>query len=188
MDKKEAQRQMRYSDEELTDIKALFNEDLLMVIRKFLFQGELNEAEQDAICSFRDNKTGLKLLRKTFLPTIDPNAPLFQFADIWIGISTADRPTNLVWIEMSMKDILGQYLDVQLRMLEGEVVKPKEVIQLKSLEFNENKNPEKAHVELGARNMILAHIDSMITQLKILATREETTDEKVARNTKNSSK
>ena len=189
MAEQEPKRQMRYSDEELRDIKAFFTENTLMVIRKFLFQGELSEGEQVVIDGLQGNKAGLAVLRKTLLPTIDPSAPLFQFADIWIGISTADRHTELVYLEMQMKEILGKYLEFQLRKLEGLAIKIKDVINLKDLEFDQRKNPQEAHIDLGARNIILAHIDSQIMQLKILASqKEETPAERVERQKKDSGK
>ena len=189
MAEQEPKRQMRYSEEELRDIKAFFTENVLMTIRKFLFQGDLSEGEQAAIDSLQGNKVALALLRKTLLPTIDPSTPLFQFADIWIGVSTADRHTELVYLEMQMKEILGNYLDCQLRKIEGLPVKIKNLINLKDLEFSQRKNPQEAHIELGARNIILAHIDSQIMQLKILANqKDETPAERSERLKKDSGK
>lgn len=189
----ELKRQMRYSDDELGHIRALFADDggekSLMIIRKFLFQGTMSNLELEFLSNFRQNPESLRLLRKTLLPEIDPESPLFQFADTLIGVSTADRHTEIVWLEIQMKTILEKYINDQLRQIEGEPVKVSQLINLKSLASFNRKTPQEAHIDLGARNMILAHIDSMMLQLKILANqKKETPDEKVTREKKDSLK
>jgi len=106
-------KQMRFSKEELAIIKGLFH----------------------------DNEDALKLMRKVFLPEIDPTAPIGQMIDIYRTIQT------------------------------------------------DGKMPQEVVIALESRNFVIAHIDSMLQNLQILAGMTDETDkEKASRLAKDSSK
>lgn len=81
--------------------------------------------------TFKDNEPLLKLLRKVFLPEIDPNAPIGQMIDLWMTVDV------------------------------------------------ETVDPERAVVNLKARNSLITHIEQQLMQLKILAEKTEQTPEEL---------
>jgi len=105
--------QMRFSDQELSLIKN----------------------------TFKENETLLKLLRKVFLPEIDPDAPLGQNIDLWMTVRLEDL------------------------------------------------TPDRALINLHARNSLIQHIEQQLLQLKVLAELvDETPEEAIMRIKKDSSK
>ena len=91
--------------------------------------------------TFKGNEDLLKVMRKIFLPELDPNAPLGQLIDLWGSLSLK---------EMS---------------------------------------PEHAHINILARNSLIAHLDQQLLQIQALANMEESSPEEIAeKNKKNSAK
>lgn len=177
-----------FSRDEMRLIRGIFkdNPNLIKAVRKFFFQGEMT-AEEKNLLGMVKSLGGVKILKKCLLPEIDPESPLFQFADVFNGISTKDRNTEFVNMEIESKLILAQYLQGQFEILEGRT----EIndVNLKELINFENKEPVKRHIQLGCRNALLIHIDTMMQMIKTLSEiKEETADERSARLKKDSSK
>ena len=180
---------MRFNKAELALLKAVFadNEDLLFAIRKVLLQFPINEAEQAMIKGVL-NEQVYALIKKFFLPELDPEAPLFQLTDM---INTLSLDMKAKGVE-EMKPLMYAkvteiaYLDQQLKVLKGDdegeirLSKMVEVIGLDEFE---------SYVNITTRNYLLSWVDSNIQQMKFLAgKKEETVEDTLTRLAKNSSK
>lgn len=176
-------REMRFSDTELRMLRDVFgkNELGLMTLRKFLLQGEMSAFENNILKSLPAD--GLSLIRKIFVPDIDANAPLGQSTDLFVSVATRDRQPSMVHWEMEMRHLVRKYLDLMLKILEGQAVKPLLLSELLIPSFWKSKTM----VQIGARNILINHIDINISQIDVLANKEEETpEEKRIREEKNS--
>lgn len=177
---------MRFTDGELSLIKALFadNEALLYAIRKSMLGFVLDENETTLIRGL--SKEALVLIRKTFLPSIDPAAPFFQMTDMAMGLNVEIKGLKeedaMPFLEA--KSIEMQYIDEALKKIEGHDIKF--TYNLADLSQLMDIN---AFVNITARNYLLSYIDSNCKQLEFLAgTKDESVEETVARLQKNSAK
>lgn len=81
--------QMRYTDSELSIIKA----------------------------TFKGNDDLLRLMRKVFLPEIDPSAPLGQMIDLWMTVKIDDMLPEQAIINIKARNQLIQHVDQMLLSL-----------------------------------------------------------------------
>lgn len=178
---------MRFTDGELSLIKALFadNEALLFAIRKSLLGFVLDDNESALIKGL--SKEAFALIRKTFLPELDPAAPLFQLTDMVMGLNVdmKGQKEEDVLPMIVAKAIEVQYIEEALAKMEGTRSEPF-TYNLSDLAVLTDEN---AFVNITARNYLLSYIDSNCKQLEFLAgTKDETVEETVARLQKNSAK
>jgi hypothetical protein len=81
--------------------------------------------------TFKGNEELLRLMRKIFLPELDPFAPLGQNMDLWLTIP-ADQLTNeQIVVNLKARNMLITHLDQML-------------LQIKSLVENVEDTPEQA--------------------------------------------
>jgi hypothetical protein len=177
---------MRFTDAELSLIKGLFaeNDALLYALRKSLLGFVLDENESAIIKGL--SKEALKLIRKTFLPTLDPASPFFQLTDMAMGLNVdiKEKSEDEALPLIIAKAIEIQYMDEALRKVEGEDATFTYNLNDLSLLTDEN-----VFVNITARNYLLSYIDSNCKQLEFLAgTKDETVEQTVARLQKNSNK
>lgn len=185
---------MRYTDAELGVIKSTFaeNDSLIFAIRKIFLQAPLNLEEQNLITKVVQGDV-LNVLRKTFLPEVDPDAPLFQLIEPCnlLAIDLKDKtPESYPTIVLS-RNIWLRYMRQQFAVLEGKESIAE--IELKKLgDFSGNIVAEDAGdvvVEVIAKNYILSYIDTHLNQLVILSgLKTETVEETIERLKKNSTK
>src|SRR3990167_1213525 len=177
----------RYTKEELSLISNTFFErdDILMAIRKFFLQGELDARQKSLIA--RLSEETVKTVRKCLLPEIDPDAPFYQMTDLWVSIDTRNKLAEDVYLDMRARKIVIDYLEEQFDRLSG---KSRIGIKLTDLIFNNSKDAETAFIELKARNTLLSHIDIHLEELRILAisNAEINQEEKIKRIQRNSLK
>ena len=86
--------QMRITDEEFATIKSLY----------------------------ADNEAAIKMLRKIFLPEVEPNAPLGQNIDLWMTLDLADQSPEQAIINLKARNLLIQHVEqrlIQLKTLAG---------------------------------------------------------------------
>ena len=81
--------QMRISDEELALIKGMY----------------------------ADNEGALKLLRKIFLPELEPDMPLGQNIDLWMTLDLADQSPEQAIINLKARNLLIQHVEQRLMQL-----------------------------------------------------------------------
>lgn len=81
--------QMRFSEKELSIIRNIFNgrDDLL------------------------------KLLRKVFLPELDPELPIGQMIDLWMTLDIKDKPPEEVKIQLIARNTVITHIESQLMQL-----------------------------------------------------------------------
>ena len=89
--KKEPGSQMRFSDHELKLVQA----------------------------AFKDNEELLKLLRKVFLPEIDPKAPLSQVIDLWMTANYDTLDPEQIAIEVKARQKLILHIEQRLMELQA---------------------------------------------------------------------
>ncbi len=128
-------------------------------------QFELDEEEQKAIKEF--NEDLLEILKKTFLPEINPDAPIMQMVDMWAAINFKEPDMNKIDMEINARQIMIEYLIQRFSILEGKILS--ESIKLNSLIPNKDKISYQNLTELSARNSIIFHIDIHLNELKLLA-------------------
>ena len=183
---------MRYSEEELSLIKNTFaeNEELLKTLRKFFWQFSLDPIQLEEIKKISAQKELVKLLRKTFLPFLEPDAPFQQVIDLWMTIKLEGiTPENAHPIIQSREKLI-QYLDQQLKYLENEVVsEPKIYFKDLARMSNLGVDSEENYINLVVRNMIISHVEMQLNQLIVLAgDKEETVNQTIERLKKDSMK
>lgn len=185
---------MRFTDGELSLIKGLFadNEALLYAIRKSMLGFVLDENESALIKGL--SKEAFAVIRKMFLPHIEPEAPLFQMTHMVVGLNVEIKgllkEDALPLIEAKAVEL--QYISERLDILEGK--SDVSTVSLKELGdiiggLSVPKSESKVFVNVTAHNYLLSYIDSNCKQLMILSSaKEETVDEKVDKVKKNSAK
>jgi uncharacterized membrane protein len=171
---------MRYTTKELGIIKSLFadNEEALIALRKKMWDAKLSTTEK-SLTTY--NKESLDVLKKTFNPELDPDAPINQVVDRWtIAQFGEKKPEDARLVFKSVKIVI----DYLAGMLDG-----KKVIQIDDLLYSENNDDETNLVNMMARNDIIRAIESSINQLYFLAgQKDETPEETIERLKKDSSK
>lgn len=160
----------RYTDRELSFISNTFldNKDLIMAIRKHFLQGEMLASEESILKVFAADQGSMDILRKCFLPEIEPDAPLNQAIDLWVSIDTKEKLMEDVYWDMKARMIVIDYVGQQLHRMVKENYSTGD-IDLRDLIFNDKKGKEEAYYELKARNTILTHIDMHLEELRVLA-------------------
>ena len=183
----EKKQRMRYSDAELSVLKTVFasDDELLMILRKaFLFAPfEANEkARLKAV--FKDEQL-LKLMRKTYLPEIEWNAPVGQIIDLWMTIDVKDKEPEAAMIVMRARKHLMECIEMGLERL----AHPEKEIKIGVSDFQISDDAEDSLVALIARNTLITHTEQQINQISVLAgEKEETVEETKERLSKNSAK
>jgi len=83
--------QMRFTNEELALIKA----------------------------TFKGNTDLLKLMRKVFLPEIDPKAPLGQMIDLWMTVPVKEMTAEQAQVNILARNSLIMHVEQQLLQLQA---------------------------------------------------------------------
>lgn len=86
---------------------------------------------------FKDNDPALKVLRKIFLPEIDPQAPLGQVIDLWMTVKIDDMSPEEAVINLKARNLLIQHVEQML-------------IQLQIISKQEETTPEEAKAKVRA--------------------------------------
>jgi hypothetical protein len=179
--------QMRYSDAELSLIKNTFadNDDLVRAIRKLFLQMPIDAIDRQVLKGYK-NRDVINLLKKTFVPTLDPNAPPHQLLDLWMTVTLKDRTPEQVFPEILAREMLIDFLEQQLESFEFE---SQEKTRLDDFLKIEGKTPLEVYIGLYTRNTVIAHVEMMLTQLVNLAgIKTETVEETKKRLLKDSTK
>jgi len=171
-------KKMRYSDTELGLIKTTFadNEDMIKALRKVFMQVPLDLIDKSIVEQIKGNRDLLEVIKKTFLPQIDINAPLHQMVDLWMTIDLKDKNLEQAGINIASRELLIEYLGEQIRFIEkGTKPKisfssfiPKDFVLARATE---------AVINLNVRNTVISHVEQMLLQLNVLAGRKEETVE-----------
>jgi hypothetical protein len=176
---------MRYTEQELSLIRNTFNNDsLLKAIRKVFLQAPLNAVDLSNLELIKKEEV-LKVLRKEFLPTIDPEAPINQVIDLWMTVDIKGKTLDEAYTHFQARDKLVKYLDQQLKELE---TGKKGLLKFKSLSYAKRKTPEQLYIDLDVRNRLVLHIEDRLRDLTNLSIPEETEEEREKRQKLDSAK
>lgn len=69
--------------------------------------------------TFKDNDELLKLMRKVFLPELDPKAPLSQNIDLWMTANLDNMDPEQIAIEVKARNKLIIHIEQRLLELQG---------------------------------------------------------------------
>jgi len=67
--------------------------------------------------TFKDNDALLKLMRKIFLPEIDPTAPLGQMVDLWMSLNMKELTAEQALVKLEARNSLILHVEQQLLAL-----------------------------------------------------------------------
>lgn len=167
---------LMFSDKELEVLKVAFadNEELLYAVRNVFLQFPITK-EQEEMLRTQISSEVYDLLKRRVFPEIEENAPFFQLSDMYQTLTP--ELNNKGVEEMSpifeSKEIVIDYLAQQFQALKGLVggVATDSVAQIKLAELAvlKGKDDRQKYVDTKARNYLLSHIDSGLTQIKLLA-------------------
>src|SRR3990167_6297278 len=138
---------MRFSDEELKLLNDTFSTrtDLLLLLRKFLLQGELNETEKESVKFFATSNL-LPIIQKTYLPALDLDAPLSQLVDFWLLVDTKGIDLKDIEVELSARQILIDYTNQRFKcLINGE--EDRRDIKLNDLIYSPDKKIQQAYID-----------------------------------------
>lgn len=179
---------MRYSDAELSVIKATFtdNDELLKAIRKVFLQLKLSAAEMQMIKDLQGKPELLAVIRKSFLPEIEGDAPFQQVVDLYMTLKIEDKTPELAHPFILAREKLIKYLDEQLKSLEN---KEEPEISFKDLTVVDGKSATEIYIDLLCRNTVIGHTEMQLQQFVVLAGQsDETVEQTKERLFKNSTK
>jgi hypothetical protein len=189
MDKNKKQ-VMRYTDAELEIIKNTFvdNDELLKAIRKFMLQLPMTKADKSLLKSIQDKPEVLKVIRKSYLPTIDGDAPLNQIVDLWMTVEIKDKTPRDASLLIKARGYLINYLEQQLGELEGGEKGKLSVDEFKNFTAY-NCDEDELYCQLIFRNTMISHSEMQMNMFQILAGwKEESVEQTKERLARNSAK
>jgi hypothetical protein len=184
----EKQKQMRFNDVELGLIKNTFseNEILLKAIRKFFLELPMSESEELLVRNM--TKEVKAVVRKTFLPELEGDAPFHQVIDLWMTLEIKGKDVESVYTEALAREELIKYINEKLLDIEG-VLPTDQEIKFSDYVKIDDKDPVEVFIGLTVRNTMLAHVEMQLNQFQVLAgKKEETVEETKERLFKNSAK
>ena len=168
---------MRYESNELLLIKNVFNEnsDILMAMRKVFFQVKLKKSEIDLLKPITQSKEVMKLLRKTYLPELELDAPVGQLIDLWLTVDNKDKTPMEAVLALRVRSRLMALIEVGLQRfgnLDGDV--SGNIVNYKpDFEKDDTDN----YVEFTSRNALITHTEFQLAQIRALSERKEETKE-----------
>lgn len=183
---------MRFSDLELQIIKNTFaeNEDLLKIVRKVFLQMDLNAVDLALLQTMILGKPDvIKVMKKTFMPELDPEVPIGQQIDLWLTIALKDIMPDMAVMHLQSIDLWRRYLEQEFRNLENNKLGAEREIKLSELSDIKDKLEKDIFVDMLARNTIVNSTEQGLMQLLILAgKKDETIEEMKKKLEKDSSK
>jgi hypothetical protein len=170
-------RRMRYSDSELSLIKNTFaeQEETLILIRKFIFQGKMSESEIGYVRTHGNSPEIMAVLRKALCPMIEKQAPPFQTVDLLSSIDFQTIPHEHAELIIKGRQKAIKFLQQRLdQMTSDGDASGSDDIMFDSL-VAPNNDPKEAHVNILARNFLLSHVDTQLfnSLLVIAGTKDE---------------
>lgn len=178
MAEKKQPRKIRYTDHELSVIKNTFsdNDDVIRVIRKLFLQKSWDIIDKNTLIALRKNRELLGIIRKTFLPELDANAPLHQMIDLWMTVDLKEKPVELCELNILSREKLIKYIEQQLSYLESET--PEKIKFDSFIKMGVKANIKNTITNIMMRNTLIAHVEQMIQQFILLAgTKEESVED-----------
>lgn len=92
-------------------------------------QMRITPIEREMIArTFKNNQALLLLMRKIFLPEIDPNAPIGQVIDLWLTLENTNKglPLDEQIVNLKARNLLITHVDQSLMQLQAIANMPEE--------------------------------------------------------------
>lgn len=157
--------QARISDEEKDLLRGLFldNEPLLIAVRNLFFGFDLSTQEKEWLKVIKTPEQK-RLLRKIFLPELQPDLPIGQSIDLWMTIKLGDAGKDEEIMES--RRILLDNLEKALKLLDNPTGRKVDlsVVGLES-------------AELQARNTFIGHVEMQLQAIRAMANEKKETQE-----------
>ena len=68
--------------------------------------------------TFKDNTSLVRLMRKLFLPELDPKAPIGQMVDLWMTLKIDELSPEEAMVNLKARNLLITHVDQQLMSIE----------------------------------------------------------------------
>jgi hypothetical protein len=164
-------KERRFTDEEIGIMKSVFaeNKTLLKIVRKFFLQLPMSDIESTLLSQVKKPEV-VKVLEKSFLPTIDGDAPFHQVIDLWMTIKLDGMTPDVAINYLKSRDVLIKYFGEMLKVIKGEDAN---IISLDSLLYSADKDEDENFVDLLSRNSIVGHVEMQINQIFVLAGKKD---------------
>lgn len=177
---------LAFNQSELNLVKATFaeNEELLRIIRKAFLGGEMTEAQANTLKSTFEGKEELqKLVSIFFLPIVRDETPLGMGLDMWNGLQISDKDIHgAYYLILSREKTIGIIEKALQVIFSGSGTSGYENLLAKG-------DKEEMYLNIITRQSVSGHVNQKTMELLTLAgTKQESTEETVARLWKNSSK
>lgn len=160
---------MRISDEELEILKSTFSEreEFLKTIRNLFFGLPVSDDEKKQIRETFSGEKLRKIMRKQFLPEIQPDLPIGQCIDLWMTIDLKDKSPGDAYTILTARSLLIPMIDKSLELLSNPELLPVDLgINPSKWVWSISPSPE---VSIIARNQFISHIDQQLATIRILA-------------------
>lgn len=190
------QQVMRFTDAELSLIKNTFaeNDELLKAMRKVFLQMPLDVIDKDLLSVFK-SKELLAVVRKAWLPELDPEAPFHQLIDLLMTVDIKEKTPDEAYPHIVARKGVINYLEQQFRVLETLDADLQKIAFADLAHVPEStrgtleRDAFLVYINFAARNTIISHTEQQIDQLRHLAgLKEETVEETQKRLRQDSSK
>lgn len=188
---KSTKQNMRYSDMELSLFKNTFadNDELLKAIRKVMLQMPLDVIDRDMLTgAFKNHPDVFTVVKKAFLPDLDPKAHFHQMIDLWMTVEFKEKTPEDAWPHFLARKTLVAYLAQQLNVLKTLEYPDSYVIEFTKLGDITGKDMVTAYADLEARNTIIAHTEMQLSSFLILAGNKEDSVDQTKKRLQDSSK
>ena len=182
---------MRYSTSELSLIKSTFhaNEPILQALRKVFFQVELSDEDKTALKPVTESAEVRALLRKTYYPEIEIDAPVGQLVDLWLTVDSQELSPAEARTALRVRNRLMELIHAGLDRLEDKKLKMTLAQPIPDWKPDFEMDDETLNADFVARNSLITHTEFQIQQLSFLAEKvEETPEQAQARLERNSTK
>lgn len=170
-------------------IKATFkdNDNLLLTLRKVFYQMNLNGLDLSLLqTNFVGNKELNEVIRSLFLPEVSPDTNLgFQF-DIARTVNIKNLPPDIAILHIKAIELMGKYIDQQLKGLEKGDYKLGKIEFLK-LKDTTDKIDNDLFIEMFAYNSIIDHVEGKLVGIKGIANEVSKTAEQLEEERKKNS-
>lgn len=177
----------KYTDDQISMIKATFNEHTLMALRKYLLQAKLNDDEMDIINNFSGKPEAVQFLRNALIPKLDADAQIDNLHDTFGGVdlNTSVEHANY---DMEARQISIDYFEELINLLALKEFGEEYKINIINLVYNRKNKPVENYINLRARNIyIIQHLEFQLKQIMYFyELEEETEDERKEREKKDS--
>ena len=180
---------MRYSDNELSLIKATFADDeaMLLILRKVFLHAELSDGEIKLLEPISKSPQAIELMRKAYAPALDLDAPFGQLIDLWMTIDTKEMTPEMASLALKVRAELNELLEAGLARLASPKNTGTRTVADYTPDFDAS--DEDKYVTYTSRNALISHTETRLLELSLLAgQKNETVEETVTRLQQDSAK